>query len=114
MPFAFIPGTICATSGVKPEEAGLASATVNTARLFGGALGLAILATIATSHSNSLLHHPTAAVHTANAALVSGFQLAFLVAGGIATLGIVVALFGMPQARRAEATQPQAAVAIEI
>jgi EmrB/QacA subfamily drug resistance transporter len=114
MPFAFIPGTICATSGVKPEEAGLASAVANTARLFGGALGLAILATIATSHSNALLRHPTAAVHTANAALVSGFQFAFLVGAGIAAVGMLVALFGMPQARRAEATQSQAAVAIEI
>ena len=114
MPFAFIPGTICATSGVKPEEAGLASAVANTARLFGGALGLAILATIATSHSDSLLRHPTAAVHTTNAALVSGFQLAFLVGGAIATVGMLVALFGMPQTRRAEATQSQAAVAIEI
>jgi EmrB/QacA subfamily drug resistance transporter len=114
MPFAFIPGTICATSGVKPQEAGLASAVINTARLCGGALGLAILATIATSHSNSLLRHPTAAVHTANAALVSGFQLAFLVGAGIAAVGMLVAIFGMPQARRAEATQSQAAVAVEI
>ncbi len=114
MPFAFIPGTICATSGVKPQEAGLASAVANTARLFGGALGLAILATIATSHSNALLRHPTAAVHTANAALVSGFQMAFLVGGGIAAVGVLVALFGMPQARRNEVTQSQAAVAIEI
>jgi hypothetical protein len=53
-------------------------------------------------------------VHTADAALVSGFHLAFLVGGAIATVGMLVALFGMPQARRAEATQSQAAVAIEI
>ena len=114
MPFAFIPGTICATTGVKPQEAGLASALVNNARLFGGALGLAILATIATSHSNAELRHPTAAIHTAGAALVSGFQLAFLVAGGIAAVGMVVALFGMPSARLSEATAPQAAVAAEM
>ena len=48
MAFAFVPASICATAGVKPQEAGLASAVANTSRLFGGALGLAILATIAT------------------------------------------------------------------
>jgi formate-dependent nitrite reductase membrane component NrfD len=105
---------ICATSGVKPQEAGLASAVANTSRLFGGALGLAILATIATSHSNALLHHPTAAVHTANQALVSGFQVAFWFAGGVAAVGMLVALFGMPSARRSEAKAPQAAIAAEM
>lgn len=114
MPFAFIPGTICATSGVKPQEAGLASAVANTARLFGGALGLAILATIATSHSNAELRHPTAAIHTANQALVSGFQLAFLVAGGIAAVGMLVALLGMPKPRAGEAHQGQAAIVAEM
>jgi EmrB/QacA subfamily drug resistance transporter len=114
MPFAFVPGVICATSGVRPQEAGLASAVANTSRLFGGALGLAILATIATSHSTTLLHHPTAAVHTANQALVSGFQLAFWCAGGIAAVGMLVALFGMPSARREAAVQAQGAVATEM
>ena len=114
MPFAFVPGVICATSGVRSQEAGLASAVANTSRLFGGALGLAVLATIATSHSNALLRHPTAAVHTANAALVSGFQLAFWFAGGIAAIGLLVALFGMPSARHSEATAPQTAVAAEM
>jgi EmrB/QacA subfamily drug resistance transporter len=114
MPFAFVPAVISATSGVKAQEAGLASAVANTARLVGGALGLAILATIATSHSNSLLHHPTAAVHTANAALVSGFQLAFLCAGGVAAIGMLVAFFGMPSTRTREVTQPQGAVAAEM
>ena len=114
MPFAFIPGVICATAGVRPQEAGLASAMANTSRLVGGALGLAILATLATSHSNALLRNPTAAVHTANQAMVSGFQFAFWVAGGIAALGMLVALFGMPSARRSEAVQTQGAVAVEM
>jgi hypothetical protein len=114
MPLAFIPSTITATTGVKPQEAGLASALANTSRLFGGALGLAILATFATSRSNSYLHHPTAAVHTANAALVSGFQLAFWVAAGVAATGVIVAIFGMPSARRSEAMSTQAAVIAEM
>jgi EmrB/QacA subfamily drug resistance transporter len=114
MPLALIPSTITATTGVKPQEAGLASALANTSRLFGGALGLAVLATFATSRSNSELSHPTAAIHTANAALVSGFQLAFWIAAGIALAGVIVAVFGMPSARRAEANSAQAAVLVEM
>jgi EmrB/QacA subfamily drug resistance transporter len=114
MPLALIPSTIAATAGVKREEAGLVSALANTSRLFGGALGLAVLATFATSRSNSDLQHPTAAVHTANAALVSGFQLAFWIAAGIAAAGVIVAVFGMPQARRSEVTSTQAAVVAEM
>lgn len=97
IPLAFIPSTLAATSGVATEEAGLASALLNTSRLVGGALGLAVLATLATSHSNSDLRHPTAAVHTANQALVNGFQLAFWVGAGIALVGALTAAFAMPR-----------------
>jgi len=118
MPFAFIPATIGATTGVDPREAGLASAVANTARLFGGALGLAILATLATTHSNDLLRHPTLAVHTVNQALVSGFQLSFWIASGIAAFGILVATFGMPSTRSArvaeQVAEPRRAVAVEM
>lgn len=114
MPFAFIPGTISATTGVRPQEAGLASAVANTARLFGGALGLAVVATIASSQSRSDLRHPTAAIHTANQALVNGFQLAFWVAAGIAAAGALVAAFGMPTATPAPAAQAAPAVAVEV
>jgi EmrB/QacA subfamily drug resistance transporter len=114
VPFGFIPSTIVATTGVKPQEAGLASAVVNTARLFGGALGLAVLATLATSHSAHELRHPSAAVHTASQALVGGFQLAFWIGAGIAAMGILVAIFAVPSPRVATAEQPQAAVAVEM
>ncbi len=91
---AFVPATISAVAGVAPHEAGLASGLVNTARLFGGALGLAILAAIATSRTTSDLHH---AGVTAHAALVSGFQLAFLVSGALALVGALVVAFGLPR-----------------
>jgi EmrB/QacA subfamily drug resistance transporter len=91
---AFVPATISAVSGVAPHEAGLASGLVNTARLFGGALGLAILAAIATSRTNADLRH---AGTTAHAALVSGFQLAFVVSAAFALVGVLVVAFGLPR-----------------
>jgi EmrB/QacA subfamily drug resistance transporter len=92
MGFAFVPATISAVAGVAPAEAGLASGLVNTSRLFGGALGLAVLAAIATSHTNSQL----AAGASAHAALTSGFTLAFGIAAAFALIGGFVAAFGLP------------------
>jgi MFS family permease len=102
---AFVPATISAVAGVAPREAGLASALVNTARLFGGALGLAILAAIATSHTNSKLHSG-ADLHSA---LTSGFQVAFVVAAVFALVGGLVAAFGLPRVTRRSAAQPATA-----
>ena len=106
--FAFVPATICAVAGVAPQEAGLASGLVNTSRLFGGALGLAILAALATSQTNSQLHHGTAAL----TALTDGFQVAFWVAAAFALIGGLVAAFGLPAIRPRVAAAP-AAVAAE-
>jgi EmrB/QacA subfamily drug resistance transporter len=90
---SFVPATICAVAGVAPEEAGLASGLVNTSRLVGGALGLAILAALATARTNSDLHHGSLGVH---GALTDGFQLAFAVAAAFALVGGLVAAFGLP------------------
>jgi EmrB/QacA subfamily drug resistance transporter len=92
---AFVPATITAVAGVDSREAGLASGLVNTSRLFGGALGLAVLAAIAAGRTNSDLHHAV----SQHAALTSGFQLAFLVAASFALLGGLVAAFGLPSVR---------------
>jgi EmrB/QacA subfamily drug resistance transporter len=93
---AFVPVTIAAVAGVASHEAGLASGLVNTSRLFGGALGLAALATIATERTNGDLRHGAAGAHAVHAALTSGFRLAFVVAAGIALVGALVAFVGLP------------------
>jgi EmrB/QacA subfamily drug resistance transporter len=96
---AFVPATIAAVAGVEPHESGLASGLVNTSRLFGGALGLAILAALATSRTNADEH--AAASHlttgTVHAALTSGFQIAFVVAAGFAAIGVLIAVVGLPR-----------------
>jgi EmrB/QacA subfamily drug resistance transporter len=106
---AFVPATILAVQGVDSSEAGLASGLVNTARLFGGALGLAILAALATSQTNRDLHH-----ETIRAALTSGFRLAFYIAAAFALVGAIVALFGLPRIRQRPAlARSRAAAAVD-
>ncbi|HWF52262.1 MAG TPA: MFS transporter [Solirubrobacteraceae bacterium] len=97
IPLSFVPSTISAVHGVAAPEAGLASALVNTARLVGGALGLAVLAAIATARTNSDLRHSAGGTHAFHVALTSGFHIAFVVSAGLAVAGALVATFGMPR-----------------
>jgi MFS family permease len=81
---SFVPVTIAAVTGTRPQEAGLASGLVNTAQQIGGALGLAILATIANSRTNEVIH---GGQHHIAIALTKGFERAFLVGSGFALFG---------------------------
>ncbi len=87
--FAFVTTTIAAVSGVEENEAGLASGLINTSQQIGGALGLAVLSTIAISRTEDLAG---AGGPPSDSALTEGFQAAFLGGAGIALLGFVLTL----------------------
>jgi MFS family permease len=92
---AFNPVLLAAMSDVAPEESGLASGVVNTAFMMGGALGLAILASLAASRTDTLL----ASGDSRLAALTGGYHAGFLVgaifAAAAGLLGAVLLRVGM-------------------
>jgi len=88
--FAFVPMTIAAVAGVEPHETGLASGLINTSQQVGGALGLAILAAIANSRTDSLMADAGGAATALPNALTQGFQTAFMVGAGFAVLGAIL------------------------
>lgn len=90
--FAFVPVTIAAVSGVSKNESGLASGLINTSQQIGGALGLAVLGTIASSKTTDLISASPGDPAAVPAALTEGFQLAFLAGAGFALIGIVATL----------------------
>jgi len=81
--FAFVTTTIAAVSGVEEHEAGLASGLINTSQQVGGALGLAVLSSVATSYTADV---------TNLSDLTEGFQAAFLGGAVFAAIGFVLTL----------------------
>jgi EmrB/QacA subfamily drug resistance transporter len=93
MGVAFVPITLLGTSGVSPEDSGLASGLFNSAQQVGGSLGLAILSTLAASQTARVLHGTSVAA--ADAARVSGYHVAFLAAAVMLVIGVGLMAFGL-------------------
>jgi MFS family permease len=85
---AFPALMMLAMSGATPQDAGLASGLVNTTGQVGGAVGLAVLATLSTERTASLL----ADGESQAAALTGGFHLAYTIGAGAALLAIIAAV----------------------
>lgn len=85
---SFVSVTIAAVQGTEPQEAGLASGLINTSQQVGGALGLAVLSTVATARTNDVFDE---GVRSQAVALTEGFQSAFLAGAGLAILAFVLA-----------------------
>jgi EmrB/QacA subfamily drug resistance transporter len=86
--FSFVPVSIAALANVQPNEAGLASGLINTSQQIGGALGVAILTTVAVTRTQNL----TASGTDPSQALTSGFALAFWVGVLFAAISLVAAI----------------------
>jgi sugar phosphate permease len=84
----FVPISIAALAGVSRSEAGIASGLINTSQQIGGAVGIAILSTVAITRTENEVAAGTDMPH----ALTSGFQIAFWVGAAIAAVGAVTAL----------------------
>jgi len=89
--FAFVSMTIAAVAGVGPQQAGLASGLINTSQQVGGALGLAILVSVATSRTDSVMTAAGGAPSALPGALTEGFRAAFTVGIGFAVVGAILA-----------------------
>ena len=108
IPFAFVPITIAALAGTKPQEAGLASGLINTSQQIGGAVGIAILSTIAVATTDDAVADGAAVP----VALTDGFVNAFWAGAGIALAGLLVSIF-MVRGRDLRQEAPVAEPALE-
>jgi EmrB/QacA subfamily drug resistance transporter len=96
-----------AMSGATPEDAGLASGLVNTSMQVGGSIGLAVLATLSTERTNSLLADGEGQLRALN----SGYHVAYLIGAGLAAIAVAIAVFVLrspaPAAMPAHGAEPE-------
>jgi EmrB/QacA subfamily drug resistance transporter len=89
MAFSFVPISIAALAGIEAKDAGLASGLINTSQQIGGALGIAVLSSVAVAQTNDA----TRAGDAVPTALTSGFQAAFWVGAAVAAVGVLASVF---------------------
>jgi EmrB/QacA subfamily drug resistance transporter len=106
MAFSFIPISIAALAGVQPQQAGLASGLINTSQQIGGALGVAVVASVAFSHTKTLL----ASGHSQAQAATSGFALGFWVLAAVGAASVVACL-ALVRGQEVTAESPAGALA---
>jgi hypothetical protein len=98
---SLVPATIVAVQGVPRALSGLASGVLNTSRFIGAALGLAVLTTLAVSHTHSEVSSGT----TVATATTDGFQLQFEVGAIFCLVGAIAALILLRPARARSVTE---------
>ncbi len=98
---SIVPSTIAATQGAGPAQAGLASGLVNTSRQVGGAVGIALLISIATQYTSHLIGENK----PVSSSLTDGFRLAYFIQVGLVLLAAAVAFFWLPGHGQAQPVQ---------
>src|SRR6266487_1317277 len=102
---AFVAVSIGGLTGVRQAEAGVASGLLNTSQQIGGAIGVALATTIATTFTNHYVHSHPGVNTLSGSALTHGFQITFYALAAIAVAGAVLA--GLLTESRAATTPPQ-------
>ena len=95
---------------MPPNEAGVASGLITTTQQIGGALGVAVLSSLAVSATTRFIAAPA---HTASAmtdALTHGFSIAFWFGAVFAGVGCLIAFFGMDRTRMTGAVAPEPSI----
>jgi EmrB/QacA subfamily drug resistance transporter len=90
--FAFVPMSIGALTGVQPAQAGIASGLINTSQQIGGAIGVAVATTIATSVTSRYVASHFGLNAFSGPALTQGFHVAFYALAGLAAAGAVISV----------------------
>jgi EmrB/QacA subfamily drug resistance transporter len=103
---AFVSMAIASLAGVEAKDAGVASGLLNTSRQVGGAVGLAVVSTIATTYTSHYVQGHPGTTALSGPALTHGFDVAFYVLASVAVIGaLIAALFVESRPRHAEVAE---------